>query len=511
MNRAETLHNFPLIDSVRNKREQLKLTSLDIDLLRLQAASVDVSVASVSKRLLRTKWDLSPELDSSRAVSIDIKEQLAPFSSSELRVIFKNLVSIQLTEGCNGNCPFCMLGVKYGVTAKYSFESIRTLFEEYSEEMSDNPFLLYWDSDPFDYRDDDKSFFDVYKLYRQTWPNYSQYISTAIPRGGESDFIAFMVSLASDFYDGTDTYVSPVRISISQHNIQRVEATLLALSNQLLESGYTQRDINNFYNNTILTVGRFDNFLLPLGPYIKKADDIKDTYSTACRDGVVISPISCQAIMMTAATVYEPSGQKSMELLPGQVTSFVPVKMREEHYAKFIFGETSILLRTQLKQTMLPLIKQDNGSEYSLQNAFDDAILKLGREVASLTRLISNLSRIADLPICTPNIKEEKDVFTQVSIQVFRERQAYTEVLIESAERLQKDNSLSDEERKQIQYYVLLAQTHLAKMNFLANQVELGRPISTLSKMASVLADVGRDDLERLPLIFNELSILEDE
>lgn len=508
MNQLETLNDYPLLHSVSSKREQLDLSSLDIDLLKAQAGSQDLQLASISQKILRTKWDLDPGQDALEAKSIDIKEQLNSFSRNELNVMFRNLVSIQLTEGCNGNCPFCLFGTKTGVTAKYSFDSLRSLFNENSKLMNENPFLLYWDSDPFDYRDGDKSFVDVYQLYRQTMPNNSQYISTAIPRGGENDFVNFMLyhnsELASE--DRPNKRIVPVRISLTQQNIQRVEATLLELTNKLLERGLTVLDINTFYSKVLYTIGRFDNFLLPIGPYIKKADDIKNTFSTACRDGVVISPRSCQAIMMTAATIYEPSGQTNIELLPGQAEALVPVKIREEHHAKFTFGEKSLTLRTALKQTMLPVIRHTNGEQYSLSNKSDDAILKLGREVSSLSRLISNFSRVADLNITSTDAINNKNAFMTVSTEVFRERQNHTQSLIVSMEQLCDNALLSDEERKQIQYYILLTQVHLAKMDFLADQVEQGQSVIIVSKMASILEEVGRDDIDKLPAILEALS-----
>lgn len=508
MKQPETLNNYPLLDFVRIKREQLELASIDVDLLRAQAGSQDQLLASNAQRLLMTKWDLDPGQDALHATSIDICEQLEPFSQNELKVMFKNLVGVQLTEGCNGNCPFCLFGTKSGVTAKYSFESLSTLFHKYSGVMSENPFLLYWDSDPFDYRDGDKSFVDVYQLYHQTMPNNSQYISSAIPRGGEYDFVNFMLYLNSELNgeDGSNKSVVPVRISLTQQNIQRVEATLLELTNKLLERGRTQLDINSFYGKVLFAVGRFGSFLLPVGPYIKKADDIKNTFSTACRDGIIISPGSCQAIMMTAATIYEPSGQTNIELQPGQTEPLVPAKIREEHHAKFAFGEKSLTSRTSLKQTMLPVIRHTDGGEYSLPNKFEDAILKLGREVSSLSRLISNFSRVSVLNITSADASNEKSAFMNVSTEVFRERQNYTQSLVSSMEQFSNDVSLSDEERKQIQYYILLTQAHLAKMDFLADQVEQGQSVTVVSNMALILSEVGRRELDKLPAILNALS-----
>jgi hypothetical protein len=501
-------NNYPLLDSISTKREQLALEKIDIDLLKAQAGSHDPQLSNVSQRVLRSKWNLESDRDTINAESRDINDQLKDFSSDELNVIFKNLVGLQLTEGCNGACPFCLFGPKSGVTAKYSFESLETLFHDKSDLLSENPFLLYWNSDPFDYRDGDKSFVDVYKLYRQTLPNNSQYISTAIPRGSEGDFIKFMLYFAQEQErnDGKNKRIIPVRMSLTQQNIQRIESTISELTKQLLANGYGQSDINTFFSRVLSTVGRFDNFLLPLGPNIKNADDIKNTFSIACRDGVVIAPDSCQAIMMTAATTYEPSGQASIALIPGQAKSQVPIKIREEHYAKFTIGLKPLSLRTKLRQTMLPIIKNVYGEEYSLSNKYADANLKLGREAASINRLISNFSRIGDLILDPPILQNEKNTFMTVSVEVFRDRQQYTQNLINSIEQYNENASLSDEEFNQIKYNILLSKIQLSKMDFLASQVEQGKSFSVVSRMALILSEIGRNDLEKIPVILKALS-----
>lgn len=508
MNQLEARNSFPLINTLSTKREQLELASIDIDVLRVQTGSQDVQLADTAARLLRTKWDLDPVQDAQNAKSIDIREQLDSYSANERKAMFRNLVAIQLTEGCNGNCPFCLFGTKTGVTAKYSFESLSALFDENANVMSENPFLLYWDSDPFDYRDGDKRFVDVYKLYRQTMPRSSQYISTAMPRGGEDDFINFMLYVAFEVKDEGAAYyhVVPVRLSLTKQSIQRVEATLVAMTNRLLERGYTQEDINTLYGKVISTVGRFDNFLLPIGPYIKKADDIKNTFSTACRDGVVLSPGSAHAIMMTAATIYEPSGQTEIELKPGKTEMFIPMKIREELHAKFPFGEKSLFQRTQQKQTMLPMIKHADGREFTLPDAFDNMILQSGREVASLSRLIANFARLEGLPVHVPDALREKATFIRVSTEVFRERQNYTRALIQSMQQFCANGALPAEKRRQMEYYILLTQSHLAKMDFLAFHAEQGQSVDVISKMAIVLTEVGRRDLDKLPAILSALS-----
>lgn len=511
MPQAET-NNFPLLQSLHDQRETLGFEPLDLDLLKAQAGSVDVNLANKAHRTLLAKWDLRVEQDARQAESIDINLQLSQFSDEEVKLIFKNIVSLQLTEGCNGNCPFCMFGLKSGVSAKYSFESLQTLFQEKADLMKSNSFLLYWDSDPFDYRDGDHSFVDVYKLYEQLLPDNYHYISTAVPRGGEYDFINFMEHLMDtrQAHHDEGRRVIPVRISLTEQNIQRVESTMTQLTETLLQKGYSSEQINDFYHTVISTVGRFDNYLLLIGPLIKKADDLKDMRSTTCRDGVVLSPKSSQAIMMTAATIYEPSGQINLDLIPGNLQ--VPAKMREEHYATFSFGEESLRFRTEQRHTMIPPVKLWDGTEYTISDPVADMTMKLGREVASLTRVISNISKLSVLKTNGTDSLEEKAAFSRVSAEVFRERQQHINGLLINVETFLNGGNLqiSNNERKKLEYYILLTKIHLEKVDFLASQIERNRPVHILSSMASVLANIGRENINLLPDVLVKLDQLDD-
>jgi hypothetical protein len=503
--------NFPKINFVKNTREQLELSPINIDLLRKQAGSLDAKVAKSAQNELIRQWDLKPESDSLSAESVDINDQLSIFSEKEQKVMFDNMVAIQLTEGCNGNCNFCMFGDKKGVDAKYSFESLNNLFHNKHEMMSNNSFVLYWNSDPFDYRDGKYTFVDVYKLYRDKLPNNFQYISTAMPRGGTHDFIQFMSYLITEDekLKGTGANRQPIRISISKQNIQRVEGTLLMLTNTLLDSGHSLSDVNNFYNTHLTTVGRFNNWILPLGPNIKNADDIKDTFSTACRDGVVISPKSVQAVMMTAATIYEPSGQTNLELKKnGELDIPVPMKVRDEVYSRFSFVKKELYTRDHLKYTMLPVIKNADGSEYSLPRILDDKILKLGREVATFVRLIFDYSKINTLQVESPSDPlTEKKLYLKTSAETFKDRREYTQDLISSAEIMLDKDSLSKDEYKKVQYYILLAKVYLTKVDYLVNQIENDKSVETIGIMASTLASVGRDKIDELPAIMKKLEL----
>ncbi|MDP2585846.1 MAG: hypothetical protein Q8P29_03120 [Candidatus Levybacteria bacterium] len=498
-------NNYPLIESISSKRKQLELERIDVFLLKAQVGSLDPQISNKANRILRAKWDMNPELDANQSESIDINEQLAVFSHDELRVMFKNLVGIQLTEGCNGNCSFCMFDNKKGVTAKYSYNSLETLFREKFDMMTEHPFGLYWNSDPFDYRDGDHSFVDVYKLYREALPNQSYYISTAMPRGGEADFIKFMSYLASVQY-APEGIQFPIRLSLTQQNIQRVETTLEMLAIRLLEEGHSQADINNLFKH-VPVARRFDNSILPIGGFIDRADDIRDTFSTACRDGIIIAPKSCHAIVMTAATIYEPSGQKNIELIPGKANDQIPLRVSDEQYAiPPTFGEKTLKYRTNERRAMLPIVRTANGEIYTLNRNKEDKCLKLGREVASLTRLIHNYSAVPKLELDPPISVTEKNDYLRICTEAFRERQVYVQSLVAEAEDSLRATSLLEKDMKEIKYYVLLTKVYLMKMDFLAEQFEQGKSINAISFMANALEQIGRSEIDKLPEIIRALS-----
>jgi hypothetical protein len=178
-------------------REELGIQPLNIDWLRAQAGSQDPQKAAEAKRKLSILWEIQPERDAKNARTENLLEQFERFSEDERRLILTNLVGLQLTEGCNGGCYFCLFGAKKGVTVKYSFSSIKAFFEKYGDIVNQN-MGLYWDSDPFDYRDTDeqgnlRTFVDVYQVFREKQPETHHYISTSIPKGGGDDFIKFML------------------------------------------------------------------------------------------------------------------------------------------------------------------------------------------------------------------------------------------------------------------------------------------------------------------------------
>lgn len=493
-----------IVEYLHDKRENFKKEFLNVDLLTSQAGSQDLTVAQEAKEQLRKKWDLDPEKDAKNAKTIDLMEQLGKFTEDERINMATQLVGLQLTEGCNGNCPFCLFGKKKGVDSKYSFDSVDTYLRKYADYIPGNLFL-YWDSDPFDYRDGDRNFTDIYKTLRDIRPMESQFISTAIPRGGEEDFIHFMKNAALEQKGKNKKEISlKMRVSLAEHNLQRVETTIIKLTDSLFEEGYTQQEIDDFYFNCLKIDERFES-VYKIGPLIKDHDDIKDIETSACRDGVLISPKSSKAIMVTVPTVYEPSGEKNIPILPGQSELQIPLYKRIEDYTGF-HSYDSLVARTKYRRTMMDIIRTPNNSEYKLPDKVEDIVLKLGRETASIGKLIID---IADLPTAPKTIEKnllDKQNYLSVATVVFRERQLQTQEQINIAKEMVINDSLLAVENDKIQFYILLTETYLAEMDFLADQIEESQPVETVSSIATLFRQVGREQVSELPEIIKKLT-----
>jgi len=297
------------VSKIQYIRELEKLPELEIGILQKQAGSQDPELAAEAKDKLMHKWDLEPAKDSLNAPSIDINQQFeSTYNADDRRVILHSIIGIQLTEGCNGSCPFCLFGQKEGVKAKFSFDSLKEFLNKRKNALPSG-LTLYWNSDPFDYRDGEHSFVDVFNAWYDIKPDANTFISTALPKGSEENFIEFMVSAAKRFK--TERKFS-LRFSLTRGNIQRVEATMKLLDQKLSQSKMSLNARNKFYSANIETTNHIDSFD-NLGAFINKHDDFVEFFTPACEDGVILKPLfpMAEAVMPTLPTVYEPSGQKT--------------------------------------------------------------------------------------------------------------------------------------------------------------------------------------------------------
>jgi hypothetical protein len=508
---SEFSYNVTSSEPFTSIREELGLQPLNIDWLRAKAGSQDPQKAAEAIRKLRILWEVEPGRDAKNARTENLLEQFERFSEDERRLILTNLVGLQLTEGCNGGCYFCLFGTKKGVTAKYSFSSIKAFFEKYGEIVNPN-MTLYWDSDPFDYRDIDeqgnlRTFVDVYQVFREKQPETYHFVSTSIPKGGGDDFIKFMLYAFEEDRLRKQAGKNPVltvRISWGKHNIQRVEASILRLTNILINNGYSKKEIDDFFSRCLTHINRFEENIDKIGPLINQHDDFAELDTRACRDGVLIKPSSIEAVMMTAPTIYEPSGQKSIPLSPGEIDS-IPSLLAIENYEGYHFKD-SLKKRLEYRQIIIPPIKKaiDPSQRLTLPNQAEDIILTLGRESFALSQLRDDFADFLNYYYrYLPKIDlSDGAVFFKTAANIFRERQIYTQQQIERAEQYLSNNP---QEAERIKYYILLTEVYLAEMDLLATLIEKNFFITNITLIAESLKNIGKDEATQLPTCIKTL------
>jgi len=497
------------IEPFTHTRKELGLEFLDPDLLRAQAGSQDPQQADEARKKLLALWDLPEERDAKNAETKDLLQQFEQFSEEEKKLILENLAGLQLTEGCNGGCYFCLFGTKKGVIAKYSFSSIRAFLEKYGSKMNQQ-MVFYWDSDPFDYRDIDEqenlhTFVDVYKVFRQKQQETCHYVSTSIPRGSTNDFIQFMLYAFDEDKLRQQQGKNPiltVRISWAKHNVQRVEATIIKLKQTLINKGYSEEEVDNFFERCLISGCRFENDLKKIGPLINQHNNMLDIETPACRDGILIRPNSIDTIMMTAPTIYEPSGQKSIPLSPGQI-DLIPLYLSRLDYEGYDQNSSTLRFKSRL---MLPPIRKaaDPNQELTLPNQKEDIVLKLGRETYTLGRLRDDIANFLDYYYqhLGKVTLTQGEIFFQEIANSFRERQKYTQQQIEKARRYLSTNP---QEAEKIEYYILLAQVYLSEMDLLATLIERNFFITTVVMVANGLKKIGKNEVAQLPTAIESL------
>ena len=432
--------------------------------------------------------------------SINILEQISAYSENELKILLSQLTGLQLTDGCNGRCPFCFLGTKKGVTSKYSFESIKMFMNKYSKYMPGTT-ALYWDSDPFDYVDGSFTFTDVYTVWDTLKPNDRKYVSTAIPRGDENSFINFIEHQFVAYLNKKEPLPLRIRLSLSKFNIQRVELVFKEII-RLLEKKYPKLLISKFLRKHIVLASTFDDEVVTIGGLIEQHDDIKDIFTPACKDGTAISPKSIKAVMVTIPTKYEPSGQKQIELIPKKVENLVP------HYHHIIdhsgfFTKDSLEKKLITGQVMLDIIRKHDGSIFNLENKIDNVILKMAREIASVGRLIIDLSFIYSHPKTIQKSEELKKQYLKIVAHTYLERRKNIMKLIETSEVML--DTVGGSKKAELQYYKFLTSIYLKKLDYLVELIKSTTSIYKLSTTADLLSQIEGGYANKIDTIINGL------
>jgi predicted RND superfamily exporter protein len=66
-------------------------------------------------------------------------------------------------------------------------------------------------------------------------------------------------------------------------------------------------------------------------------------------------------------------------------------------------------------------------------------------------------------------------------------------------------DSLSAVENDKIQFYILLTETYLSEMDFLAYQIKESQPVETVSSIATLFRQVGREQVSELPKMIENI------
>lgn len=414
------------------------------------------------------------------------------------------MVAIQLTDGCNGGCYFCLFGIKRGVTHKFTYESIERFLKKYGYILgTDNHTLaLYWDSDPFDYQDGEKNFNDIYALAARHVPHHSvitnQLVSTALPRGGQEQFVNFIKSrVEANIFLGSP--LPRVRISISKHNVHRVETSLEVVV-ELLKASLSRDQFSKaeeILAQMISVVVRDEAAIQTLGPLIDKADKFTSLGSISCADGFVLSPANPRNIAVVAATPFCPSGQID---IPLDISRPVTIQFNHASWADANVSRVS----GHLRQKEISRIKQivEKGAFFlpPIQVATEQGKRQIGPEVFKrgevelITVQISRQCRSLHqfLKLCSEMTADEVETSLRESFfakvqQLWPTKKTELIALINQL----RKNQINEE----IEYLIELLLLLIAKIDFVLETARVYDPLLA-ANMAKVVNQVGERQAE---------------
>lgn len=475
-----------------------------------KAGSSDPYVAISAIEDLQHRWHLQPERDAKNAPTVDLMELLESYPELDRVFIVSTLHYLQLTDGCNGGCNFCLFGLKKGVNAKFSYESIIEFIDTYHLYLTKD-FSFYLDSDPFDWRDEQgHSFKDVYRELRRFRPSDYHFVSTALPVGSEMEFIDFLEyainELKNSIKEGRDFQLM-IRLSLAKHNFNRVEVVINSLQTVLAQRGFTPTEIDDFFKNHFRIEGRYENQLTQVGPLIINNDPMRAVLTPASSDGSLITPTGVNSIAMTAATVYEPSGQKTVMV---RDRDQIIKKLNRGYYSGFAYPG-AMQNRIHSKKLILPPITHFSGEKIVMENDFENSILELGRSCLALNMLLEDFSNFYTHPNNKDAIYREKLWYVVRTQEAFYERRVEIMAEIEKAEELKSRAEINDDLKKQLDFYISLAKAFLAKLDFIMNLITYSFDLRIIASVATIFMQIGRNQLENLTIIVSELiSLFED-
>ncbi len=511
----------PILQKITQLRERLHKPHLDIEQLQLDAASQDPGKRERAQKILDIKWtktehEIKPEDVEPVDLKIFFKER--GFTREHIIRFARQLVAINLMNGCGGSCYFCCLNAEQP-THKFTFESIKWFIEEYREFLPQN-LSFYWDSDPFEYEDIDqrgqkRSYVDIYRLYRKIFPHSPHSITTSLPRGSQANFIELFKAIATRYSSSSENGAClSIRLSVSKHNIERIEATLEIIYQDLKEEGMPDEFISKIFNEFLKFETRTDiTKLNTCGLIFKlKQDPFIEIISPSCTDGLLLDPLSLDAVMMTACTVVDQQGYRRVPIKSDQVEQLTPLRIHRILYSHF--KPESIERLNYIKHLMLPRVTKKDGNPYHLLNTYDDLTLQLGRETLSFMLLLLDLE---DLSSATILSEDKKTDYLQSVLSLGRERIiAGAQLMQDSIKRYSaviEDHS--ETETIDFNFLIQLLESYIYKLQLIIQIIELVEVkmqdqnqklrIAIVSAFARVLRGVGVSQISSLETLISDL------
>ena len=143
-------------------------------------------------------------------MSDQLAGELAALTQQQRRSLYRSVFAIELTSGCSIGCDFCGYSVPRGVRDHINFGVLEYVSGEMGELNGESccraTLDLYDESEPLDYEDGGKHYFDARELFSSM--GIVVFTSTAVPEGKEE--------LAAENVEKID------RISISHMNRERL-------------------------------------------------------------------------------------------------------------------------------------------------------------------------------------------------------------------------------------------------------------------------------------------------
>ncbi|HBM45661.1 MAG: hypothetical protein UT05_C0004G0034 [Parcubacteria group bacterium GW2011_GWF2_38_76] len=207
------------------------------------------------------------------------------FSEKELKMIFEDIQTIQLTFGCSKGCKFCGLDAVPGVSDHIPFEQLKNFFSKYGKELSVSEPFLYYASEPADYRSEDKEGRVVaYKDVEALAHDNSGYIPTITTREiNDESWLNFL---------GERTNKEDVRVSVY--------------------GKFKDVDIPDQIDASKTLIYKHDK--IPLGKDITRENQEGSLVGIGCFDGILVTPRGIYNVMQIPVSIEYPQGQMIVPL-----------------------------------------------------------------------------------------------------------------------------------------------------------------------------------------------------